>query len=71
MTAPRPAGPAGASAGPPPVAAMATHGSNLRFARHAQLLARWPVLDEPWARRVETRRLAAVDRTPGPATFGR
>lgn len=56
---------------PAPVAAMATDLGNLRFARHAQLLARWPVLDEPWARRIEEARLAGVDRTPGPATFGR
>jgi hypothetical protein len=56
---------------PAPVAAMASSLGNLRFARHAQLLARWPVLPEPWAHRVERARLAAVDRTPGAATFGR
>jgi hypothetical protein len=56
---------------PAPVAAMATDLGNLRFARHAQLLARWPVLSEPWAVRVERSRLASVDRTPGAATFGR
>jgi hypothetical protein len=43
----------------------------MRFARHAQLLARWSVLPEPWALAVEEKRLAAIDRTPGPATFGR
>lgn len=46
-------------------------GGNLRHVRHAQLLARWPILAEPWARKVEEGRLAAVDRTPGAATFGR
>lgn len=46
-------------------------GGNLRHVRHAQLLERWPILAEPWARRVEEGRLAAVDRTPGAATFGR
>lgn len=56
---------------PPLLAAMHTDPANLRFARHQQLLARWPVLDERWARAVEAKRIAAVDRTPGPATFGR
>ncbi len=46
-------------------------GENYRYIRHAQILDRWPILAEPWARRVEQRRLSAVDRTPGPATFGR
>ncbi len=46
-------------------------GENTRFIRHAQILERWPILPEPWARGVEKTRLAAVDRTPGPATFGR
>jgi hypothetical protein len=45
---------------------------NFRHVRHAQLLARWAVLDEPWAQRVEAAREAdANDRTPGAATFGR
>lgn len=45
---------------------------NFRHVRHAQLLARWAVLDEPWAERVEAAREAAAnDRTPGAATFGR
>ena len=44
---------------------------NFRHVRHEQLLARWDVLDEPWARSIETTRQAAVDRTPGAATFGR
>jgi len=27
------------------------------YLRHAEALARWPVLGEPWARRIEDRRL--------------
>ena len=46
-------------------------GENTRHVRHAQLLARWEVLEETWAVEVEAARLAAVDRTPGAATFGR
>jgi hypothetical protein len=46
-------------------------GENTRHVRHAQVLARWDVLQEAWARDVEAARLAAVDRTPGAATFGR
>jgi hypothetical protein len=46
-------------------------GENTRHYRHAQLLARWEVLEENWALEVEAARLAAVDRTPGAATFGR
>lgn len=46
-------------------------GENMRHVRHAQVLERWPLLPEVWARRVEASRLAAVDRTPGAATFGR
>lgn len=45
-------------------------GENYRHIRHAQIMDRWPVLPEPWARRIEARRLV-VDRTPGAATFGR
>ena len=44
---------------------------NFRHVRHQQLLDRWTVLDEPWALEVEATRRAAVDRTPGAATFGR
>jgi hypothetical protein len=46
-------------------------GENMRHIRHAQILERWPILAEPWARGVEDTRLAAVDRTPGAASFGR
>lgn len=44
---------------------------NFRHVRHEQVLARWPVIDEPWARNLEAIRRAAIDRTPGAATFGR
>ena len=54
-----------------PVSAMASNPANMRFARHRDLLARWPILDEAWARAIERNRIASVDRTPGPATFGR
>ncbi|MGD9695018.1 MAG: hypothetical protein AB7V42_05090 [Thermoleophilia bacterium] len=46
-------------------------GENMRHIRHAQLLDRWPILPEGWARAIESARLAAVDRTPGTASFGR
>jgi hypothetical protein len=46
-------------------------GENMRHVRHAQILERWPILTEEWARAVETTRLAAIDRTPGTASFGR
>lgn len=46
-------------------------GENTRHIRFEQMLDRWPVLPEEWARRVEDTRIAAVDRTPGAATFGR
>jgi hypothetical protein len=46
-------------------------GENMRHIRHADILRRWPILPEEWARAVESARLAAVDRTPGTATFGR
>jgi len=46
-------------------------GENTRHIRFEQVLDRWPLLPEDWARRVENTRMAAVDRTPGAATFGR
>lgn len=46
-------------------------GENTRHLRHAQVLGRWPVLAEAWARRIEERHVTSVDRTPGAATFGR
>jgi hypothetical protein len=65
-SAPRAPGPGGTLP-----AALASDAANMRFARHRQLLARWPVSPEGWARAVEEQRLAAADTTPGPATFGR
>ncbi len=44
---------------------------NFRHVRHDQVLTRWPVIDEPWAQRVEAARVGAIDRTPGAASFGR
>jgi hypothetical protein len=44
---------------------------NSRHLRHEQVLDRWPVLAEEWARRIDETRIASVDRTPGAATFGR
>jgi hypothetical protein len=46
-------------------------GANMRHIRHAEILDRWPILPEGWARAVESTRLSAVDRTPGTASFGR
>jgi hypothetical protein len=46
-------------------------GENTRHVRHAEVLARWPLIAEEWAEELEAARLAAVDRTPGAATFGR
>ena len=50
---------------------LAPKSENTRHFRHGQMLERWPILGEEWAERVEDTRLAAVDRTPGAATFGR
>lgn len=52
-------------------AALSSAGANMRFARHRELLERWPVLGEPWAQAIEATRLQSIDHTPGPATFGR
>ena len=45
-------------------------GANMRHVRHAEILDRWPIIPEGWARAIEQTRLA-VDRTPGTASFGR
>jgi hypothetical protein len=37
--------------------------------RHADALARWPVLDEPWARRIEAKRIARDHPDRGDITF--
>ena len=47
---------------PPPVALgddprMRARAELLWYLRHADALARWPVLAEPWAQRIERRRL--------------
>jgi len=45
----------------------------LWYLRHADALARWPVLAEPWAQRVERRRLEApatgAPREPGSRAY--
>lgn len=46
-------------------------GENTRHVRHDQVLKRWPILSEEWARLIEHRRINTVDHTPGAATFGR
>lgn len=40
-----------------PARTIVSRGENYRHIRHADVLARWPVLAEPWARRVEDARL--------------
>ena len=50
---------------------MFSKGENTRHIRYQQVLDRWPLLTEDWARMVEDTRVAATDRTPGAATFGR
>ncbi len=44
--------------------------SNSRSARHAEVLARWPVLAEAWAQRVEGARPVEVVRAVGPGAEG-
>ena len=46
-------------------------GANMRHIRHAEILERWPIIPEGWAKAVELARLSSVDRTPGAASFGR
>lgn len=50
---------------------MFSKGENTRHIRFQQVLDKWPLLPEDWARMVEDTRVSAVDRTPGAATFGR
>ena len=50
---------------------MFSKGENTRFIRFQQVLDKWPLLPEDWARMVEDTRVSSVDRTPGAATFGR
>jgi hypothetical protein len=42
---------------------------NVWFLRHREALARWPVLGEPWARRIEERRVAAESPTRHDETY--
>ena len=55
----------------PEFVGLFARGENYRHVRHEQLLARWEVISEPWAREIETARKGAIDRTPGAASFGR
>jgi hypothetical protein len=41
------------------------------YLRHADALARWPVLREAWAQRIELRRLAPEDRGRSGSEGGR
>jgi hypothetical protein len=39
------------------------------YLRHSSVLSRWPVLAEPWAQRVEARRLSVESPDRGDKTF--
>ncbi|MBJ7456222.1 MAG: hypothetical protein JHC74_09190 [Thermoleophilia bacterium] len=41
----------------------------LWYMRHADALARWPVIAEPWAQRIERRRLERTGEDITAATF--
>ena len=41
----------------------------LWYLRHAAVLARWPILDEAWARRIEARRIGIDHPDRGDITF--
>ena len=41
-----------------PSRTIVSRGENYRHIRHAEILARWPVLPEEWARVIEVGRLA-------------
>lgn len=41
----------------------------LWYMRHKAALSRWPILDEPWARRIEARRLAIDEPERGDITY--
>ena len=41
----------------------------LWYMRHADALARWPILDEPWARRIEAKRLRVDHPDRGDITY--
>lgn len=42
----------------------------LRAKRHAEILARWPVLNEAWAQRLESARPSGEAREVGPGAAG-
>jgi hypothetical protein len=50
--------------GSPSDARLRARAELLWYLRHADALARWPALAEPWAQRIEARRLAP-DGAPG------
>ena len=41
----------------------------LWYMRHAAALSRWPILDEPWARQIEARRIARDHPDRGDITY--
>lgn len=47
--------------GPPPDPRLRARADLVWYLRHADALARWPALAEPWAQRIEARRLAPRD----------
>jgi hypothetical protein len=58
-----------AHAGPPDDPRLRARADLLWYLRHADALARWPVLGEEWAQQVEHRRLAPDEsgaHRPGP-----
>lgn len=61
----------------PPTPSSAGDGARSRaradliwYLRHADALARWPVLTEPWAQRIELRRLDPDADQPRPPETG-
>jgi hypothetical protein len=55
-----------AQPGPPEDPRLRARADLLWYLRHADALARWPVLTEEWAQRVEHRRLAPDERRRPP-----
>jgi hypothetical protein len=56
--------------GPPDDPRLRARADLLWYLRHADALARWPVLREEWAQRVELRRLAPEGERRGRAPGG-
>jgi hypothetical protein len=50
--------------GSPADARLRARAELLWYLRHADALARWPALAEPWAQRIEARRLTPRDGAP-------